>query len=194
MMWGANRERVYCARFAHFREASEAPRVISEGLEAKLAPARSKEYVGRSRGAWRFIALEPRPRTPRVPHNKSKRARDAEARGERTWTGWRVADLIEQVLRVNKRGVSEKDLRGVRNLEILKVKLLLITEPHHTKLRMPEPLKPQLDQYYGLNVRKAESLTPTEVGTWRTSFRTAEELDDAVKNLTKYEYYRRTRL
>jgi len=44
-------------------------------------------------------------------------------------------------VRYNNHGVTEADLRQVRNLEYLKVKLLVRTAKHHTGLRMPEPVR-----------------------------------------------------
>ncbi len=70
------------------------------------------------------MPLTSNPPTKRVPHSKSERARAAEIRGEHTWRGWRLAELIEQVLRWNRGGLTAKDLRRVKNLEYLKVKLL----------------------------------------------------------------------
>jgi len=140
-----------------------------------------------------IVSLAPRPRTNRIPHNKSERARDAEARGERTWTGWRLTDLVDQVLRVNTRGLEAKDLRDVKNLEFLKVKLLASTENHHTGLRMPEPVTRKQDQYFGLNTKVAAKLNSREVAKWRARLPTDQELDEAVRNRTGRYYYRETR-
>ena len=137
------------------------------------------------------MPLTARPPTKGTPHNKSERARDAEARGERTWTNWRLGDLIQQVLRCNKRGVTEIDLRQVRNLEQLKVKLLVPTEKHHTGLRMPDPVTLKQDQYFGLNSKMAANLSPQTVARWRDKPPTPEELDEAVQNLTGRRFYRK---
>ena len=95
------------------------------------------------------MPLSPHPSTRQTPRNKSDRAREAGARGEHTWTNCRLADLIQQVLRCNSRGVTEVDLRQVRNLEYPKVKLLVSTAKHHTRLRMPEPVRLKQDQPSG---------------------------------------------
>lgn len=137
------------------------------------------------------MPLTPRPKTKRTPHNKSDRARDAEARGERTWTNWRLGDLIQQVLRCNTRDVKELDLRQVRNLEYLKVKLLVPTEKHHTGLRMPDPVTLKQDQYFALNGKMAAKLSRETVAMWREKPPTIDELDEAVENLTGRRYYRK---
>lgn len=137
--------------------------------------------------------MVPKPRTARTPHNKSERARAAEVRGERTWTGWRLADLIEQVVALNSRDVSAKDLRAVKNLEYLKVKLLVPTEAHHTGLRMSSPVTLKQDQFFGVAARRAERLRASEVARWRDDPPTDEELDRAVENLTGRKYYREKR-
>lgn len=136
------------------------------------------------------MPMTPNAPTRRTPHNKSDRARDAEARGEHTWTGWRLAELIDQVLRVNRRGLTAKNLRDVRSLEYLKVKLLVPTQRHHTGLRMPQPVTLKQDQYFAVNTTLAEKLTPREVSTWRDFPMAPEELDEAVENLTGRKYYR----
>lgn len=137
------------------------------------------------------VPLTPRSPSMRTPHNKSARARDAEARGERTWTTWRLGHLVQEVLRCNTRGVDEVELREVRNLELLKVRLLIRTEKHHTKLRMPDPLTLVQDQYFGLNIREAARLTRQTLADWRDHPPTPDELDEAVENLTGRRYYRR---
>lgn len=139
------------------------------------------------------MSMEPRPRTRGRPRNKSEGARAAEVRGERTWTGWRLRDLIDQVLRANTRGVTEQDLRSVRNLQLLKVKLLVPTEKHHTGLRMPEPVTLKQDQYFGLNIGLAAKLQTREVARWRDNPPSDDELDEAVENLTGRRYYRERR-
>jgi hypothetical protein len=136
------------------------------------------------------MPLTPRPPSRRTPHNKSERARAAELNGERTWTNWRLRDLVDQVLRINTRDVEARDLRSVGNLEFLKVKLLVPTAKHHTGLRMPEPVTLKQDQYYGLNVRAAERLNAAQIARWRSHPPTDEELDEAVENLTGKRYYR----
>lgn len=136
------------------------------------------------------MPLTPNQPTKRTPHNKSERARAAEVRGERTWTGWRLAELIDQVVRVNTGGVTATDLRGVKNLEYLKVKLLRPTEKHHTGLRMESPVKLKQDQYYGVNLAVAEKLAPATIANWRATMPTPDELDAAVENLTGRRYYR----
>ena len=137
------------------------------------------------------MPLMPRPPSRRTPHNKSERARGAEARGEHTWTNWRLSDLVREVRRINTRGVTELDLRKVKNLEHLKVKLLVPTEKHHTKLRMPEPMTLKQDQYFGLNTKVAAKLTPETVAAWQDRPLTPDELDEAVANLTGRRYSRR---
>lgn len=137
--------------------------------------------------------MEPRLPTKGRPHNKSARAIAAEIRGERTWTGWRLTDLIDQIVRVNSRGVTAQDLRAVRNLHLLKVKLLVPTEKHHTGLRMPEPVTRKQDQYFGLNADLAAKLRPGEVAHWRDNPPSDDELDEAVENLTGRRYYRERR-
>ena len=51
-----------------------------------------------------------------APHNKSKNARLAEARGERTWTNFTLKLLIEEVIRLNEKDVTEASLRAVRSV------------------------------------------------------------------------------
>lgn len=136
------------------------------------------------------MPLVAKPPSKRTPHNKSERARAAETNGERTWTNWRLRDLIDQVLRVNTRGVEASDLQSVRNLEYLKVKLLVPTATHHTGLRMPEPVTLKQDQHFGLNVKAAAQVTATEIARWRANAPSGEELDEAVENLTGRRYYR----
>lgn len=137
------------------------------------------------------VPLTPRQPSKQTPHNKSDRARDAESRSERTWTNWQLGYLAREVRRLNTRGVTELDLRQVKNLEYLKVKLLVPTEKHHTKLRMPEPLTLKKDQFFALNTKVAAKLTPEIVATWRDRPPTPDELDEAVENLTGRRYYRR---
>ena len=136
------------------------------------------------------MPFAPNPPTKRPPHNKSGRARAAESRGQHTWTGWRLAELIEQVLRWNRHGLTAKDLRRVKNLEYLKVKLLVPTERHHTGLRMPEPVTLKQDKYFALNTVAAERLTALDLAKWRDDPPTPDELDEAVENLTGKLYYR----
>jgi len=95
------------------------------------------------------------------------------------------------VLRCNTRGVTEIDLRQVRNLEQLKVKLLVPTERHHTGLRLPDPVTFKQDQYFGLNSKMAAKLSPQTVAMWRDKPPTPEELDEAVQNLTGRRFYRK---
>ena len=139
------------------------------------------------------MPLTPKARTRKTPRNKSVGARDAEARGERTWTKWRLRDLIDQVLRINTNGVQASDLRNVRNLEYLKVKLLEPTARHHTGLRMPDPVTFKQDQYFGLSATAAKKLQPEEIARWRARPPSADELDQAVENLTGRRYYRERR-
>ena len=139
------------------------------------------------------MPLTPNPPTKRTPHNKSERAREAETRGEHTWTGWRLAELMVHVLRWNKGGVTERDLRRVRNLELLKVRLLVPTERHHTGLRMPQPVKRKQDQYYAVDRTLSETLTAGDLASWRKNAPTDDELDEAVENLTGKRYYRERR-
>jgi len=127
------------------------------------------------------------------PHNKSPNAKAAEGRGEHTWTGWRLAILVEQVLRYNKRDVTEDDLRGVRCLEYLKVKLLSPTERHHVRLRRPAPLRSDMVTYYALRTRDVEKLTAARLAMWRDDLPTPVELDEMVVNLTDHLFYRETR-
>ena len=101
-----------------------------------------------------------------------------------------MSDLTEQVVRLNTRGLTAKDLRAVRSLDYLKVKLLVPTAKHHTGLRMPEPVTLKQDQYYGVNATLAVKLTAREVRSWRDGPPTPEELDEAVENLTGRRYYR----
>ena len=129
----------------------------------------------------------------KAQHNKSVNARDAERRGERTWTGWRLGLLSEQIISHNKRGVSEEDLRGVRCLEYLKVKLLKPTEPHHVRLRRPAPLTSEMVTYYAIRSRDAERLTPSMLASWRNNLPSATELDEMVMNLTDHLFYRGSR-
>jgi len=74
--------------------------------------------------------LEERKPTAKVPHHKSDNARLAAGRGERVWTSWTLRRLIDDVLKLNERDVAEKDLRSVKCLEYLRVKLLEPTEEH----------------------------------------------------------------
>lgn len=127
------------------------------------------------------------------PHNKSPNAKAAEGRGERTWTGWRLGTLVEQVLRHNRRDVTEDDLRGVRCLEYLKVKLLEPTERHHVRLRRPAPLASDMVTYYAVRAKDAERLTSAQLARWRDSLPSPSELDDMVMNLTDQLFYRKTR-
>ncbi|GAB2644398.1 hypothetical protein GCM10027270_35260 [Nocardioides ginkgobilobae] len=128
-----------------------------------------------------------------APHNKSPNAKAAELRGERTWTGWRLSTLTEQVLRHNQRDVTERDLRGVGCLEYLKVKLLTPTERHHVRLRRPAPLTSDMVTYYALRMNVAERLTAAQLKSWRAALPTPEELDEMVLNLTEHLFYRTTR-
>lgn len=139
------------------------------------------------------MPLVPKPRTERTPHNKSQRAQEAEARGERTWTGWRLGELIDQVIAVNTRGLTGDELRVVRNLEYLKVKLLVPTATHHTGLRMPEPVKLKQDLYFAVDRKVATKLSCADVARWRENAPTPEELDSAVANLTGRTYSRQRR-
>lgn len=144
--------------------------------------------LGMDNVSMRFTPRQPSKQTP---HNKSDRARAAELRGERTWTNWRLSDLVQEVGRLNTRGVTEFDLRQVRNLEYLKVKLLVPTEEHHTKLRMPAPLTLNKDQFFALDTKLAAKLTPETISKWRDRPPTPDELDEAVENLAGRRYYRR---
>ena len=136
------------------------------------------------------MSLKPRPRTKKTPRNKSDRAIEAEFRGERVWTGWRLRDLAEQILRVNLHGVTEKQIRAVRNLEYLKVKLLRPSQQHHTGLRMPGSVQSKKDRYFRLDQARANKLKPSDLESWRAHQPTEEELDEAVENLAGRRYYR----
>ena len=137
--------------------------------------------------------LESREPTKKTPHNKSEGARAAERRGERIWTNWRLTDLLVQVVSVNKHGLTESDLRSVKNLELLKVKLLAPTAKHHTGRRMPPPVQSKQDQYYGLRMKVAQRLSRADVAQWRDQPPTDAELGEAIKNLTGRSYYRESR-
>lgn len=139
------------------------------------------------------MPMTPHPRATAKPHNKSERARAAETRGERTWTGWRLAELVDQILRLNRKGVSEREVRSVKPLEYLKVKVLEPSECHHTGLRMPDPLGGKQDQYFRVRRKVAENLTSQELALWRAKGLSDEELDEAVFNLTGRSYYRQRR-
>lgn len=134
------------------------------------------------------MPLTPKPRTRRTPRNKSARALEAEARGERTWTNWLLRDLVDQVVRCNRRGVSARDLRAVGNLDLLKARLLHQTETHHTGLRMPDPLRLTQVQYFGINWSRAEKLTADQLQDWREHPPSADELADEIANLTGRRY------
>ena len=138
------------------------------------------------------VRLPQDPATLSTPHNKSKRAREAEARGERTWTNWRLAHLVDEALRLNHRGLTSSDLRSVRPLEFLKVKLLVPTEHHHVRLRIEE-LRGDQVHYYGINRKLASSLTRSEVQDWIRARPTESEIDEMVENLTGHRFYRQRR-
>jgi hypothetical protein len=104
-----------------------------------------------------------------------------------------LSELIEQVLRWNRRGLTAKDLRRVKNLEYLKVKLLVPKERHHTGLRMPQPVTLKQDQYFAVDIVEAEKLTPVVVAEWREDAPSSDELDEAIENLTGKRYYRQRR-
>lgn len=140
------------------------------------------------------MPMIPVPPTKAHPHNKSPRAKAAETRGERVWTGWQLRELVDQVLRCNSQGVTEEQIRAVRNLEYLKVKLIRPSEMHHTGLRMPGSLQSKKDQYFQLNQVRAEQLKSSELENWRANPPTDEELDEAVENLTGRRYYRERKL
>lgn len=134
------------------------------------------------------MPMNPKPRTRHTPANKSRRAKEAEIRGEHTWTRWQLRDLIDQVVRCNRHGVTAHDLRSVGNLDLLKARLLRPTEMHHTGLRMPDPLRLKQVQYYGLNTARAEKLTVRQLHDWRDMPPTAAELVDEIENLTGRRY------
>lgn len=138
------------------------------------------------------MSYQQKPPTSRTPHNKSARARDAEFRGERTWTKWRQKDLIEGVLRANRKGLTADDLRAVRPFEALKVRLLVATEAHHVRLRIDE-LQSEMVQYYGVNLKLAETLSVRDVGRWSASRPSEDELDRMVEDKTGRLYYRQRR-
>jgi len=94
-------------------------------------------------------------------------------------------------VRYNSHGVTGADLRQVRNLEYLKVKLLVRTAKHHTGLRMPEPVRLKQDQYFGLNSKVAAKLSPQTLDMWRENPPTPAELDQTVENLTGRRFYRK---
>ncbi|GGD06723.1 hypothetical protein GCM10007231_01860 [Nocardioides daphniae] len=139
------------------------------------------------------MSYEPKPRTSSKPSNKSVNARGAEGRGERTWTNWRLRDLVEQVIACNRNGLSPLDVRAVKPLEYLKVKLLVPTEPHHVRLRMPDPLTSEKVQYYGLDRKRAEKLRPQDLRAWKDRRPSSDELDEMVENLTGRVFYRQRR-
>ena len=122
--------------------------------------------------------------------NKSESARRAESLGERTWTGWRLGLLIDQVLSCNIHGLNATHLRSVRPLEFLKVKLLVRTEPHHVRLLMQPEIRGDKVQYYALDVKKAKKLKPVHLEDWVSSLPSPGQLDEMVLNLTDRVYYR----
>lgn len=132
------------------------------------------------------------PPTRNTPHNKSRRAKEAEGRGERTWTNWQRGPLIEEVLRVNQRDLGASDLRSVKPLEYLKVKLLVPTERHHVRLRLVG-LQSEQVHYYGINRKLVDSLTTAKVRGWARTQPTDAELDEMVENLTGHLFYRQRR-
>lgn len=138
------------------------------------------------------MSYQQKPPTSRSPHNKSARARDAESRGERTWTNWRQKDLIDGVLRLNRKGLTASDLRTVRPFEVLKVQLLVATEVHHVRLRIEE-LQSEMVQYYGINLKLAETLSVREIGRWSAARPSEDELDQMVEDKTGRLYYRQRR-
>lgn len=138
------------------------------------------------------MRLPQNPPTRSTPHNKSKRAREAEVRGERTWTNWRLEQLIEDALRLNHKGLTASNLRSVKPLEYLKVKLLVRTAPHHVRLRFAE-LKGDQVQYYEINRKLIGSLAPARVRSWSETAPTDPELDEMVMNLTGRRFYRQQR-
>lgn len=138
------------------------------------------------------MSYQQKPPTSRTPHNKSERARDAEGRGEHTWTNWRQKYLIDGVLRVNRKGLTARDLRTVRPFELLKVQLLVATEVHHVRLRIEE-LQAEMVQYYGINMKLAESLSVRGVRKWSAARPSEDELDRMVIDKTGRLYYRQRR-
>lgn len=138
------------------------------------------------------MRLPQNPPTPKTPHNRSTRAREAEARGERTWTNWRLEHLVQEALRLNHKGLTAANLRSVKPLEYLKVKLLVPTDPHHVHLRIDE-LKGEMAQFYGVNRKLLSSLSPAKVGSWSVARPTDSELDEMVINLTGRRFYRQRR-
>lgn len=123
-----------------------------------------------------MVRLEQRPPTARVRHHKSYNARLAEGRGERVWSSWTLALLIQDVLQANQRDVTEEDLRSVRSRDYLRVKLLEPTEPHHVARRMPPPHADRRAWYYRVDPDVARKLTAATLSKWRANLPDAAEV------------------
>ncbi len=106
------------------------------------------------------------------------------------WTSWTLALLIEEVLKVNERDVTEKDLRAIKSREYLRVKLLQATKQHHVALRMPQPHNLRMAWYYRIDSKVARKLTAAEAQRWRANRPDDEELDIQVNDKTGKVYYR----
>ena len=135
-------------------------------------------------GLGLMARLEQRSPSRRVQHHKSDNARLAEGRGERVWSSWTLALLIQEVLKQNQRDVTEADLRPVRSCEYLRVKLLGPTEQHHVARRMPPPHNDRKAWYYQVDPKDAGKLTRAEVTTWRANRPDDVELDRLVRDKT----------
>jgi hypothetical protein len=125
-----------------------------------------------------------------TPHHKSDNAKLAEGRGERVWTKWTLKLLIEEVLRLNERDVTEKDIRAVRSLEYIRVKVLEATEQHHVARRMPPPHNRRMAWYYRVDPKVARKLSSADVQRWSASRPDDAELDIQVKDKTGKVYHR----
>ena len=118
---------------------------------------------------------------------KSINAKAAEKRGEFPWTRWTLGELIDQVLRVNSKGLTAADLRRVRCLEYLKVKLLTQTEHHHMKDKYGESREVL---YWCIDRREARKLTRRNIDYLISRKPTPAELDRAVLQKTDNRYWR----
>lgn len=93
---------------------------------------------------------------------------------------------------MNQRGLGASDLRSVKPLEYLKVKLLIPTEHHHVRLRLVGLRSDQV-HYYGINRKLVDSLTAAKVREWALTRPSESEIDEMVENLTGHRFYRQRR-
>ena len=93
---------------------------------------------------------------------------------------------------MNQRGLDASDLRSVKPLEYLKVKLLVPTEHHHVRLRLAG-LESEQVHYYSINRKLVDLLTTAKVRDWARTRPTEADIDEMVENLTGHRFYRQRR-